>query len=716
MNILEAIDAALPEMPAKSMRRTYPKLDPQVISKEHIEHGVPTVLAKMPGSDSFVRLTPEQWKLLELFDGERTYKDVAGLTEEITGIAFTEDDVKEFSSFLQDQTDLFYRTPLEKNITLKQKTGAVRGKRKRFGFSDITDITLHRWPHADEYLTKLQPYVGWMYSTWFTLLTLCCFGVMFWMWADKFGEIWNDSFRFYNFSEKGVGDLIEFWFLFGAMAFFHESAHGMTCKQFGARVEKMEFLLMYFAPTFVCDVTQVWIVGERKARLCTIIAGIWFDLIICFFATLLWWTTPPGMYAHDFAYKVIMVSGIGVTLLNLNPLIKLDGYYMFSELLGEADLKERSTLYVSDWVKKNLFGLPVEVEYVPRRRRALYLTYAVFSGIYSYLLIILVVMFVYNVLRSYSPEFAWIPGLVVAYLIFKSRIWRSVRFMKEVYLDKKDRLRRWSTGPRIAMLGVAALLVLFAPVWPDFVEGRFVLEPAERAVVRAEVAGVVTQVLVSEDQAVAAGAPLVQLRSLQLQSAADKADADLSAASARAVEAGLRYSDFGTAEHAREGLAAQRQIVSEESSRLRVTSPIAGVVVTSRINDLLGSYLPAGTKIAEVADYKTMTARIYIPEYSVRDVRLGTWARLQLRSRLRPISGTLAALAPVDAEIDPALVEKAQLNGIVPPPYYVGSVSVANDGTLLEGMTGNAKLFVRRRSLAGMLGRFGLDLVERRFW
>ena len=180
------------------------------------------------------------------------------------------------------------------------------------------------------------------------MLTLACFGVMGWMWLGKLNEIWYDSFRFYNFTEKTFWDLVEFWFLFGAMAFVHESAHGMTCKHFGGNVEKMEFLLMYFAPTFVCDVTQIWVVGERKARLSTIVAGIWADLIICFIATVIWWTTAPGMGVHDFAYKVIMVSGVGVTLVNLNPLIKLDGYYMFSEFVGEADLKERSTLYVSD--------------------------------------------------------------------------------------------------------------------------------------------------------------------------------------------------------------------------------------------------------------------------------------------------------------------------------------------------------------------------------
>ena len=125
------------------------------------------------------------------------------------------------------------------------------------------------------------------------------------MWTDKFGEIWSDSFAFYNFTAKSSWDLVEFWFLFGAMAFFHETAHGLTCKHFGARVESMQFMLMYFAPTFMCDCTQVWIVGDKKARISTTIAGIWVDLMLCVVATIIWWGTATGMFIHDFAYKVM---------------------------------------------------------------------------------------------------------------------------------------------------------------------------------------------------------------------------------------------------------------------------------------------------------------------------------------------------------------------------------------------------------------------------
>lgn len=138
--------------------------------------------------------------------------------------------------------------------------------------------------------------------------------------------------------------------------------------------------------------------------------------------------------------------------------------------------------------------------------------------------------------------------------------------------------------------------------------------------------------------------------------------------------------------------------------------------MTPNLTDLLGSFVPAGTTIAEVADLNTMTARIYIPEYDVRDVRIGTRARLQMASQILPISGTLASIAPLSSEIDPSLAEKDQLSGIVAPPFYLGFVHLQNDGNLRDGMTGTAKLFIRRRSLAGMMARYGRDLILRRLW
>jgi putative peptide zinc metalloprotease protein len=717
MNIVQALDAALPELPERVIRRDKPRLDSRVITKEHIEHDRLIVIAKVPGSEVVLRFAPEQWKLVQLFDGNRSYQEISGLSVQETGVLYDEEAVREIATFLADNSDFIYKTPLEKNIILKQELRGQRRKtRKRYRVTDFTDITVKEWPNADRYISQLYPKVKFIFTPWFVLLTLFSFAVMLWMWADKFGEIWTDSFQFYNFTAKSGTDLLEFWILFAGMAFFHETAHGLACKHFGGNVEKMGFTLMYFAPSFFCDASQVWIYGGKWERIGTAIAGIWIDLILCAFATVIWWGTASGMVLHDIAYKVMMVTGIGVSLLNLNPLIKLDGYLIFCELIHEPDLKEKTTAYLSAVVRKNIFRLPAEVEYVSRRRRPFYVIYAILSGLYGYLLLSFLTVLTFRILQAYTPEWAFVPAIAIGYWVFKSRIKMLVRFMKIVYLDKKDRMWAWLKGPRVVAISGVGLLVFLLPVWPDFVAGRFVLEPARKAAIHAEVAGRVTRVFAQEGQSVTAGQPLVELSNLPLESATAKSAADLHVASDQVNLALLRYGDFGPAEYRRQGLAEQHRTLASQVALLRVTSPIPGVVATSRLDDLLGTYLESGAEIAEVADLSTMTARIYIAEFRMRDVRLGSRVRLQPGSLALPLTATLSAVAPASASVEPGLIPEDQLKGITPPRFYIGSALLTNPGTLREGMTGTAKIFVARRSLAGFAWIFAHDLVERRVW
>ena len=59
-----------------------------------------------------------------------------------------------------------------------------------------------------------------------------------------------------------------------------------------------------------------------------------------------------------------------------------------------------------------------------------------------------VVIFVYHILRSYTPEWAWLPALLLGLRISGSRITMLERFMKTVYLDKKERVLAWFTPTR----------------------------------------------------------------------------------------------------------------------------------------------------------------------------------------------------------------------------------------------------------------------------
>ncbi len=716
MNIANALNVALPELPERVIKRSVPKLDPRVIAKEHIEKGNPVVLAKLPGAETFIRLEPAQWTLLQLFDGERSYLEISEQVMARTGVNYSEDDVREFAGFIQANNDLFCRSPLERNIALQQRLRGQRLKRRGLKFGDFTDITVAEWPQANDYINRIYPHLRWAYTWWFTLLTLAVFAVMALMWVGRFGEIWRDSFEFYDFTSKSGSDLIEFWILFAVMGFFHESFHGLTCKHFGGDVEKMGFNLLYFAPSFFCDVTQVWIYGGKWARIATAIAGIWGDLILCFLGTTIWWATTRGMFVHDLAYKIMMVTGVGVSLLNLNPLIKLDGYYIFCELIGEPDFKERTSAYLSGWTRKHLFGMPAEIEYVPVRRRPLYLLYAILSAVYGYLLLTFVMGLTYNILHSYSPAWAFLPAALTGYWVFRKRIHSLGRFLKLLYLDKKERIGNWLKSWRIVAPGLAVLLLLFAPFWPDFQEGSFVLEPAQQASVHAAVSGKVAQVLVEEGQRVVAGQPLITLENLDLESDLARIRADLHVASARATQSQMGYGDFGTAERERVRLLQEDRSLTEKAAKLQLVSPIAGVVVTPRLHDLTGSYLDEGAPVVELIDDSALRARIYIPEFAMHDVRVGTPLRLEVRSRFLPVSATLGSISPDWAPLDPALGQKEQLQGINPPRFYVADAWLERAADLRAGMTGMAKIRVGQRSLVSFGLRFARDLVARRVW
>ena len=57
MNISQALNVALPEMPAKMVSQRYPRVHPNVVFKEHIEEGQPVVRAFVPGEERDVQFS-----------------------------------------------------------------------------------------------------------------------------------------------------------------------------------------------------------------------------------------------------------------------------------------------------------------------------------------------------------------------------------------------------------------------------------------------------------------------------------------------------------------------------------------------------------------------------------------------------------------------------------------------------------------------------------
>ncbi len=717
MNITEALNEMLPEIPARMISQRYPRLHPDIVFKEHIVDGETVVRAFVPGVEALFTLTPQNWQFARLFNGQRSYEEISDLYFQQTGIPYTVREVRDLADDLES-AEFWYKTPLEKNIALMQKSAEERQKlskkKKKFG-----DLSLIAFPavNPDRFLDWLHERIAFVYTWWFTLITLAAFAFMAGIFITHWSEIGRDTLQFYNFADKTWWDVAAFWVLGLALMPLHEIAHGLTCKHYGGRVTEMGFMLIYLSPAFFTDTTQGMVTGDRNQRLMISVAGVWSELIVCFVATTLWWGTPPGTAVHDFAYTIILITGIGVVLLNWNPLIKLDGYHMLSEIVGIVDLKEASTLYVSSWVRRYVWRLPVEVPYVPKRRRFGFAVYAILSGLYSYTVLYVLARFVGNAFRNFNPEWSFIPELATAGLIFRSRIRTLVNFMKFVYLDKKDRVRAWFTPGRSTALAGIVIAFALAPVWHETGEGRFVLEPANRAVVRNLVPGTVTKVYADEGQPITAGAPLLRLRNVALESRLARSQADYAVATARAATALLRYTDLGGADRDRERLAKQTEELASEVAKLDLRSPISGVVLTPRFGDRLGSYLVQGTELVEVADLNTLRARVYLSEHDMYKLRPDSYARFQIDGMFGLHDARVLTVAPVSAPIPPGLIDLTKYKGLRPPNFYVANLLLANPrGDLRSGMIGTARFYGKRSSLARLAWKSVTDFVGRKIW
>jgi putative peptide zinc metalloprotease protein len=717
MNLTRALEVALPDIPARKLAESYPRLDPGTTFREHIEGGRPIVRIYVPCVGGMFTFEKQEWELTQLFNGQRSYDQIAELYSQQSGIQYDTEAVKEFAASLES-SDFWYKTPQEKNIQLLQLTREERKKKlqAKSVWADLSDVDFPAF-NPDRFVTWVHSKTRFIYKPWFTIVSVIAVLITVGITVSHWPEIRQDTVDFYTFSKRTWMDVFLLYTLGMLVVGLHEFAHAHACKHYGGRVPAMGFALVYLLPAFFTDTTEGFVHATPHQRLIISFAGVWSEMLLCAVATPIWWGTPPETLIHNGAHFIMMMTGMMSLLLNWNPLIKLDGYYMLADSVGIPNLKEDSTAYTSAWVKKHIWQLPVEVPYVPRRRRLGFVVYALVSGAYSYTVLYIVARFAGNFVRNFSPEWGFIPEIGVAFIIFRSRIRLLGNFMKFLYLDKKDFIRAWFTPKHTAMAAGVLGVLMAIPVWKESVAGKFALQPVNQAVVRAHVSGTVSKIYVREGDPVTRGTTLATLNNLPLESSVNDAGTKLLLASAQAKEAALNYRGYGNALMAAEQSARQYEQLSDMKAALEMKAPISGTVVTPKTQEQLGAYLKAGKELVEIDDLTQMRARIYISEYELYKIRLGETVRLQFDGVLRRRDGQVSLMSARPTELPQTEGEGAESGAALPHQFYFVDIVVQNtEHALKPGMTGIARVYGSRRSLGGMVLEEIKNFWGRKLW
>ncbi|MES2522477.1 MAG: HlyD family efflux transporter periplasmic adaptor subunit [Gemmatimonadota bacterium] len=265
---------------------------------------------------------------------------------------------------------------------------------------------------------------------------------------------------------------------------------------------------------------------------------------------------------------------------------------------------------------------------------------------------------------------------------------------------------------RLAAVGVLAGLLLLTLVrWPLRVDGAdVVLLPAERHIVRSLVDGQIEGVLVRSGQVVAQGDPLLRLRSSDRRGARDAAEAGVLAAEREASLAASRGDAVGE-RIARLRAATARQAVQLVASEVQATvirAPVAGTVLSERLDELLESRAPAGAPLLVIGRTDSLEVQFTVPQREIARVVVNQ--RVRLRSEALPqrtFEGRVLSIAPLPSGTS---------DTVTAADFPVRALIANQDDLLRPGMTPFLRVLTAPASLGARLVRRPMRALRLLFW
>lgn len=259
-------------------------------------------------------------------------------------------------------------------------------------------VGLARWqislPHPDVFFSFLARWLGWLWSGVSLAVVLILVG---WTLARLGMEV---SLGVIFSGLSGAAGMPFGAWLFIVIVFYcsillHELSHGMTCKRFGRKVRAFGLLLYYGLLCAYVDTTETWMVKERWKRALVSLAGPLATLTLaCLFHWGEYFSLMAGWEITARAFDLLALISFTSALLNLLPVLELDGYYALADLLDQPNLRQRSFAYVEALL--GALGGRGKAPTLPWGERLLFLGYAIAS---LAILLLLIGLPLYNAMR-----------------------------------------------------------------------------------------------------------------------------------------------------------------------------------------------------------------------------------------------------------------------------------------------------------------------------
>jgi len=531
-----------------------------------------------------------------------------------SGVAVTLADVNALARFLV-QNELSEPSPGAGYQSFVDKQKARDGN---WSYRYISKYFFMKFPlvNPQHFLTVTYPTIAFMFSRGFLITTL---------FASLLGAFL--VFRQLDTFLTSASNLISFeylgWFAVALVAskICHELGHGYTALRFGCRVPSMGVALMVFWPVLFTETSDAWKLRDSRQRQFINGAGILTELAIAGYATLLWSFLPDGPVRDAVFYLAVIGWTLSLTV-NLNPFMRFDGYYILSDLVGIANLHQRSVEAARWFLRRYLLGLSDHLpETWPSRKRNFVVLFGFLLFLYRLVLFLTIALLVYHFFIK-----------VIGIALFLVEI--GYLIVRPVYKEFKMWWTRRSDFAlnRRSFLGltVVGLLIAFLVYpWQSQISGPGLMTGAQFARIYTKSDSQVTAIKVRPGESVTKGQVLFELASPHLALEIQRAEADyrMAEVSMRQALLNVRKSDqFQVFSSERDRVTRLVTDLEAKKTRQTIRAPFDGVVTDLADQLTVGRWLADRTQLAFAVATRDPTVWAYIRESDLRRIAKGAEA------------------------------------------------------------------------------------------
>ena len=721
-----------------SAQRSVPLIRRTDLRVERIQYQLTgSWVVKDPVTLRYYRLQPEQHRVLELLDGQRSLEQIRDeFHREFPTANLSLEEIQNLVTDLH-RSGLVYSNRLGQGAALLKHS---REEKRKKILAALKNILYPRTPGWDpeKALKFLHPWFLWLYTPFgmcFFIAALLSSATLLTVQFDTFQSRLPEFRQFF-----GWPNLIYMWIVLGAAKIIHEFGHGLSCHHYGGECHEMGLMFLVLSPCLYCDVTDSWLLKNKWQRIVIGAAGMYIEILLSSLAVFGWWFSRPGVFNY-MCLNLFFVSTVTTVIFNANPLMRYDGYYMLSDFLEIPNLRPKADRMLREAFAWYCLGIEAKHDpFMPQTGKGWFILFAVSAALYRWMVTFTIFFFFYTFLKPYGLQ-----SIGIALAVFSvAGIVGNLGYV--VYqIVSAPRIEPMSTRKITGSLLILATLLIAAlliPI-PWSIGEPLVIEPHGVQHVYAITPGRVQSVKVAPGECVRKGQVLAKLINFEKEQEYRRLQKE---ADVQRVEIQMQrvLDDFAREKLAQEKLQTlelQMEDYREQLSRLTLVAPCSGtVIVPPRTTEPkldknhtklprwhgtpldprnLHCYLEPRTHVLSIAPDSQYQAVLLIDQAERNDVFVGQVVRVKLDSIPdETYEGTLSELSGREVEFAPsalsnkaggdlATVTDAQGREKLTSVAYQATVVLEKDAHLLKsGLRGRARFVVAQRSAAEWLWRY----------